>query len=130
MKVRTMERAAFQTSWAGKKLNGVCMCTLANFGNAATRIVDVVTSEGTYARGTDPDVDALFKQQARETDRRKREAMLHQIQQMLYDRVRFGPLYEFIWVSGIGPRVAEPGLMLIDPYPWAAPLEDVRLKGK
>jgi hypothetical protein len=44
--------------------------------------------------------------------------------------VRFGPLYEFIWASGIGPRVAEPGLMLIDPYPWSAPLEDVRLKGK
>ena len=100
------------------------MCTLANFGNAATRIVDVVTSEGTYARGADPDVEALFKQQARETDRKKREAMLHQIQQMIYDRARFGPLYEFIWPSGIGP------LMLIDPYPWAAPLEDVRLKGK
>jgi len=33
-------------------------------------------------------------------------------------------------VSGIGPRVAEPGLLLIDLYPWAAPLEDVRLKGK
>ena len=130
MKVRTMERAAFQTAWAGKKLSGVCMCTLANFGNAATRIVDVVTSEGTYARGTDPDVEALFKQQARETDRKKREAMLHQIQQLLYDRARFGPLYEFIWPSGLGPRVAEPALMLIDPYPWSAPLEDVRLKGK
>jgi hypothetical protein len=26
--------------------------------------------------------------------------------------------------------VAEPGLMLIDPYPWSAPLEDVRLKTK
>jgi len=24
--------------------------------------------------------------------------------------------------------VAEPALMLIDPYPWSAPLEDVRLK--
>src|SRR2546421_475897 len=130
MKVRTMERATFQTSWAGKKLNGVCVCTLANFGNAATRIVDVVTSEGTFARGFDPDIDALFKQQARETDRKKREAMLHQIQQMLYDRVRFGPLYEFIWVSGIGPRVAEPALMLIDPYPWSAPYEEVRLKAK
>ena len=130
MKVRTMERATFQTAWAGKKLNGVCMCTLANFGNAATRIVDVVTSEGAYARGADPDVEALFKQQARETDKKKREAMLHQIQQILYDRARFGPLYEFIWPSGIGPRVAEAGLMLIDPYPWAAPLEDVRLKAK
>src|SRR5882762_4244643 len=70
MKMRTMERAPFQTSWAGKKLNGVCMCTLANFGNAATRIADVVTSDGTYARGFDPDVDALFRQQAREPDRK------------------------------------------------------------
>src|SRR2546429_8992316 len=72
MKLRTMERAAFQTAWVGKKLQGVCMCTLANFGNAATRIADVVQSEGAYARGADPDVEALFKQQARETDRRKR----------------------------------------------------------
>jgi peptide/nickel transport system substrate-binding protein len=130
MKLRTMERATFQTAWAGKKLHGICMCTMANFGNAATRIIDAVTSEGAYARGADPDVDALFKQQAREPDRKKREAMLHQIQQLLYDRVRFGPLYEFIWASGIGPRVAEPGLMLIDPYPWSAPLEEVRLKGR
>jgi peptide/nickel transport system substrate-binding protein len=130
MKMRTMERATFQPAWAGKKLNGVCMCTLANFGNAATRIAEVVQSDGAYARGADPDIDALFKQQAKETDRKKREAMLHQIQQLVYDRVRFGPLYEFIWASGIGPRVAEPALMAIDPYPWSAPLEDVRLKGK
>jgi peptide/nickel transport system substrate-binding protein len=130
MKMRTMERAAFQQAWAGKKLSGVCLCTLANFGNAATRIADVVQKDGTYARGADPDIEALFRQQARETDRKKREAMLGQIQQMLYDRARFGPLYEFVWPSGIGPRVAEPGLMLIDPYPWSAPLEDVRLKGK
>jgi peptide/nickel transport system substrate-binding protein len=130
MKVRTMERATFQTAWAGKKLHGVCMCTMANFGNAATRLADAVQSNGTYARGADPDVEALFKQQARETDRRKREALLHQIQQLVYDRARFGPLYEFVWASGIGPRVAEPGLMLIDPYPWSAPLEEVRLKAR
>ena len=130
MKVRTMERAAFQTAWAGKKLHGVCMCTQANFGNAATRLAEAVLSEGTYARGADPDVEALFKQQARETDRKKREVQLHQIQQLVYDRARFGPLYEFIWASGIGPRVAEPGLMLIDPYPWSAPLEEVRLKAR
>jgi peptide/nickel transport system substrate-binding protein len=130
MKVRTMERAAFQMAWAGKKLHGVCMCTMANFGNAATRLADAVQSEGAYARGADADVEALFKQQARETDRKKREALLHQIQQLVYDRARFGPLYEFIWPSGLGPRVAEPALMLIDPYPWSAPLEDVRLKGK
>jgi peptide/nickel transport system substrate-binding protein len=130
MKMRTMERAAFHAAWAGKKLHGVCLCTMANFGNAATRLAEAVQAEGTFARGADPDVDALFRQQSRETDRKKREAMLHQIQQLIYDRVRFGPLYEFIWPSGIGPRVAEAGLMLIDPYPWAAPLEEVKLKAK
>ena len=40
---------------------------------------------------------------------------------------RFGP-DDPSWPSGVGPRVAEPALMLIDPYPWSAPLEDVRLK--
>jgi hypothetical protein len=66
--------------------------------------------------------------QALETDRKKREAILHQIQQLLYERVRFGPIYEYIWPSGLGSRVAEPPLMLINPYPWSAPLEEVRLK--
>ena len=61
---------------------------------------EVVPSDGAFARGADPDVDALFQQQARETDRKKREAMLHQIQQILHERVRFGPIYEFIWASG------------------------------
>jgi hypothetical protein len=29
--------------------------------------------------------------------------------------VRFGPIYQYIWPSGIGPRVAELALMLINP---------------
>jgi peptide/nickel transport system substrate-binding protein len=130
MKVRTMERAAFQSAWLSKKLHGVCMCTVASYGNAATRLAEQVQKDGAYARGVDPDVEALYQKQSRETDKKKREAMLHQMQQILYDRARFGPMWEFIWPSAIGPRVAEAGLMLIDPYPWSAPLEDVRLKGK
>jgi peptide/nickel transport system substrate-binding protein len=130
MKLRTMERAPFQTAWFGKKLHGVCLCTVASYGNAATRLAEQVQAEGTYARAVDPEVEALYKQQSRELDRKKREALLHQMQQILYDRVRFGPIYEFIWASAVGPRVAEPALLAIDPYPWSAPLEDVRLKAK
>jgi peptide/nickel transport system substrate-binding protein len=91
-------------------------------------MAETVPSDGAFAYGGYPDIDALYKQQSRETDPKKREATMHQIQQLLYDRVRFGPLWEFIWPSGIGPRVAEPALMLIDPYPWSAPAEDIRLK--
>jgi peptide/nickel transport system substrate-binding protein len=127
-KIRTMERAAFFSAWATKKLRGVCMCVVALYGNAASRMAEWVPSSGTYAYGGYPDVDALYKQQAVETDRKKREALLHQIQHLVHERVRFAPIWDYTWPSGVGPRVAEPALMLIDPYPWSAPLEDVRLK--
>jgi peptide/nickel transport system substrate-binding protein len=127
-RMRPMERAAFFSAWQSKKLRGLCVCGSALYGNAATRMSEIVPSESTYAYGGYPDVDALYRQQALETDRKKREAMLHQIQQILHERVRFGPIFEYIWPSGIGPRVAEPALMMINPYPWSAPLEEVRLK--
>jgi peptide/nickel transport system substrate-binding protein len=128
MKIRTMERAAFVSAWGSKKLRGVCVCVSALYGNAASRMSEFVPSDGMFARGADADVDALYREQSRETDRKKRETMLHRIQLLIYERVRFGPIYEYIWPSAVGPRVAEPALMLIDPYPWSAPLEEVRLK--
>ena len=128
LKMRPMERGAYLAAVASKKLKGVCVCTSALYGNAASRMSEVYPSDGALAYGGYPDVDALYRQQAREPDRKKREALLHQIQQMVYDRVRIAPIYEYIWPSGIGPRVADPALMLIDPYPWSAPLEEVRLK--
>ena len=127
-RMRTMERAAFFSAWATKKLHGLCMCVVAVYGNAASRIAEWVPSNGAYAYGGYPDIDALYKQQAGETDRKKREAMLHQIQQLVHDRVRVAAIWDYTWPSGVGPRVAEPALMLINPYPWSAPLEDVRLK--
>jgi peptide/nickel transport system substrate-binding protein len=130
LRMRPVERAAFFTAWGSKKLKGVCVCATALYGNAASRMSQVVPTSGAYAYGGYPDVDALYKQQALETDRKKREALLHQIQQILHDRVRFGPIWDYIWPSGIGPRVAEPALMLINPYPWSAPLEEVRLNKK
>jgi len=130
LRARPLERAAFFSAWATKKLKGVCVCGAALYGNAATRMSELVPSEGTYAYGGYPDIDALYRQQALETDRKKREAMLHQIQQTLHERVRFAPIFEYWWPSGIGPRVEEPALNLINPYPWSAPLEEVRLKKK
>jgi peptide/nickel transport system substrate-binding protein len=128
VRLRTMERAAFYSALASKKLKGLCVCINAVYGNAASRIAQTVPSDGAFAYGGYPDVDALYKQQSRETDPRKREALLHQIQRLLHERVRFAPIMDYIWPSGVGPRVAEPALMLIDPYPWSAPLEEVRLK--
>jgi peptide/nickel transport system substrate-binding protein len=128
LKMRPMERAAYFAAIQSKKAKGLCVCSSALYGNAASRMSEIYPSEGAYAYGGYPDVDALYKQQARETDRKKREALLHQIQQIMADRVRIAPIFEYIWPSGIGPRVADPALNMITPYPWSAPLEDVRLK--
>jgi peptide/nickel transport system substrate-binding protein len=127
-RVRTMERAAFYSTLATKKLKGLCMCVNAVYGNASSRLSETVPSDGAFAYGGYPDVDELYKRQANETDAGKREAMLHELQQTLHDRMRFAPIYDYIWASGVGPRVENPALMLIDPYPWAAPLEELRLK--
>jgi peptide/nickel transport system substrate-binding protein len=128
LKMRPMERAAFFSAWATKKWGGLCVCAVALYGNAASRMSETVPSTGRYAYGGYADIDALYQQQEVETDRSKREALLHQIQHLLHERVRYAAIWEYIWPSGIGPRVEEPALMMINPYPWSAPLEDVRLK--
>jgi peptide/nickel transport system substrate-binding protein len=127
-KVRPMERAAFLANWKDRKIPGVMYAGAGGHGNAATRIQNYFVKDGTYALGSYPDMDDLFVQQARELDPKRREALLHQIQRTLNERVRFAPIMDYIWPSGVSTRVAEPALMLIDPYPWSAPLEDVRLK--
>ena len=91
LKMRPMERAAYLAALQAKKLKGVCVCTQALYGNAASRMSEIIPSDGTFAYGGFPDVDALYKAQGRETDRKKREALLHQIQQIVYDRVRIAP---------------------------------------
>ena len=109
--MRPMERAPFLSALAAKKLRGLCVCAAALYGNAASRMSELVSSSGSYAYGGYPDIDALYAQQALETDRPRRETMLHQFQQLLHERVRFGPIWQYIWPSGVGPRVAEPALI-------------------
>jgi peptide/nickel transport system substrate-binding protein len=125
---KNMERAAFLSAWSAKTLRGICMCSVGTHGNAATRMEQFVPSDGLNAYGGWPDVDALWKQQAREMDKKKREALLQRIQQIAFERVRFAGLWDYVWPSGVGPRVAEPAFLLIDPYPWSAPYEELRLK--
>ena len=128
MKMRPMERAAYYSALATKKLKGVCMCTSALYGNAASRMSEVIPSDGAYAYGGYPDMDELYRKQAVETDRKKREAMLHQIQQILHERVTHIPIYELAFIWGVGPRVEEPGINLVRSFAYSAPLDDVRLK--
>lgn len=42
----------------------------------------------------------------------------------------FLPIWQFVILTGYGPRVVESGLGLITDYPWSAPYEDLKLKGR
>ena len=127
-RLRTLERAAFLTAWGEKKLKGIVLGAQGAGGNAATRIEGVATKNGIYAYGVLPEVEDLFQRQARELDKKKREELLHQIQRILHERVVFAPIWENGFIRGVGSRAEEPALSLIPAFPYAAPLEDLRLK--
>jgi len=127
-RIRTMERAAMTTAWREKKLKNVIVGITGAAGNAATRLDAYVSRNGIYTSGVMPDVEDLFQRQARETDVKKREALVHQVQDILRERVTHIPLYELAFIWGVGPRVEEPGINLIRSFAYSGPLEDVRLK--
>jgi ABC-type transport system substrate-binding protein len=127
MRMRPMERATFYAAWQEKKLRGVFMTAVGNSGNAASRVEAFIQSKGAYAYGGYPDIDDLFQQQARERDPKKREALLHKIQQLSIDRVMFAPVYDLRALMGVGPRVAKHTITDV----WMSPFpsyEDVTLK--
>ena len=127
-RLRTMERAAFLTAWREKKIRGVIMGLGAPAGNAATRIEVYVSKSGIYSNGVIPEIEDLFARQARELDRGKREAMLHQIQQIMHERVLHVPIYELAFLWGVGPRVEEACVDHIKGFSYSAPYEDLKLK--
>jgi peptide/nickel transport system substrate-binding protein len=127
-RVRTMERASFLTAWREHKIKGVIMGLGAPAGNAATRIEVYVTKGGIYSSGEVPEIEELYQRQARELDRKKREGLLHQIQQIVHDRVMYVPIYELAFLWGIGPRVGEACVDHIKGFSYSAPYEDLTLK--
>jgi peptide/nickel transport system substrate-binding protein len=129
-RLRPLERAGFLKAYQEKKLKNIIYSLSGISGNAATRIEAFVASGGIYAYGGYADIDGLFREQASELDSRKREAILHRIQQLIHEKAMYLPIWQYVVLQGYGPRVAESGLGLITDYPWSAPYEDLKLKGK
>jgi peptide/nickel transport system substrate-binding protein len=129
-KLRPYERAAFFKGMTEKKFKNVVHVFSGSSGNAATWLEQFVVAGGAYVGGSYPDIDGLFREQATELDRAKREAILHRMQQLMHERAMFGPIWELAFLHGVGPRVEESALALLTPYGFSAPYEDARLKGK
>ena len=130
MRLRPLERAAFFSAYSEKKLKNLIHGASGAIGNAATRLEAFVVTVGNYVYGSYPDLDGLFREQAAELDRKRREALLHKMQQGVLDKVIYAPIWELAFLNGVEPRVKESGLGLISGHAYSGPNEDVTLKGK
>ena len=127
-KLRPLERAAFIAQNRDKKLKNIIQTASGAAGNAATRLDAFVAAGGTFTYGTYPDIEGLIREQAGENDPKRRETMLHRIQQLIHDKAMYAPIWQLAFINGYGPRVAESGMNLIAGHPYSAPYEDVKLK--
>ena len=128
-RLRPLERAAFFKAYADKSLKNIIFGGSGAFGNAATRMEAFYVKGGTYAYGNYPEIDEMFQQQAVELDHMKRAAILEKMQQLVYQRAIYAPIWLLGFLNGVGPRVGESGFGLIPGFAYTAPYEDITLKG-
>ena len=130
VRLRPLERAAYNKGQVEKSFKNLVLSASAAFGNAPTRLEAFVASGGAYVYGSYPDIDGLFREQAAEPDKKRREAALHRIQQLMHEKAIFAPIWQLAAMGGFGPRLEESGLGLITGFPFSGPYEDVKLKAK
>ena len=129
-KLQPIERAGFIAAYAGKKLTGgILRGASGAFGDAATRLASFVVKGGAYVYDSYADIDELFPKQGAELDRKKRGAILDRMQQLVYEKAIFAPIWQLAFINGVGPRVAESAFGLIPGFPYTAPFEDITIKG-
>jgi hypothetical protein len=83
---------------------------------------------GIRSSGGYPEIDGLFRDQAAEMDKKRREGMLNRIQQIMHERAMFAPIVEPALLIGVGGRLGEQPT--IAGHPYLSPYEDLTLKGR
>jgi len=126
--LRPTERAAFVKGYTEKKYKNLIQGGSGAFGNAATRLELLAVKGGAYAYGSYPDLDEMFENQATALDPKRRELILHKMQQIVYERTMYAPIWQQAFINGHGPRVGESGFELIPGFSYTAPYEDITLK--
>jgi len=127
-RLRPLERAGFYKADQDKQFKHLVRVGSGAAGNAATRIEAFVITGGNRSYGGYPDIDGLFRDQTTEMDKKRREAMLQKIQQLMHERAMFAPIVEPALLTGIGSRLAD--IPTITGHPYLSPYEDLKLKAK
>jgi len=130
VRLRLLERATYLKQWGDKTLKNIVLAGSGAPGNAATRLEQYAVTGGLYAYGSYPEVDGLYNAQANESNPRARRQILVKMQQIIHERVMFGPVLEYAYLVAVGPRVAVDCVNALPDDPYTAPYEDLRLKAK
>jgi peptide/nickel transport system substrate-binding protein len=125
-RLRPLERAAFYKADQEKAFKHLVRVGSGTAGNAATRVEAFVITGGIRSYGGYPDIDSMFRDQAGELDGKRRESMLHKIQQLMHERAMFMPIVQPPLLTGVTARLAE--VPTIPGHPYLSPYEDLRLK--
>ena len=129
LRLQPIERAGFFAGYSAKKYaRGVIQGASGAFGNAATRLAAFVVKDGAFAYGSYPDIDALHAQQADELNQQKRVAILEKMQQLVYDKAIYAPIWQLGFINAVGPRLGESAFDLIPGFAYTAPFEDITIK--
>jgi peptide/nickel transport system substrate-binding protein len=128
VRLRLLERATYLRQWGDKTLKNIILAGSGAPGNAATRLEQYAVTGGLYAYGSYPEVDGLYNAQANETNPRARRQILVKMQQIIHERVMFGPVLEYAYLVAVGPKVAVDSVNALPDNPYTAPYEDLRLK--
>jgi len=128
-RLQPIERAGFWAGYSSKKYTrGIVQGASAAFGNAATRMGPFIVKGGAFVYGSYPDIDELYPKQADELDHGKRAAILEKMQQLVYDKAIYSPIWQLAFISAIGPRVGESSFGSIPGFAYTAPFEDIAIK--
>jgi len=130
LRLRSVERAAFLKQYGDKSLRNVILAGSGAPGTAATRLEQYVISGGLYTYTSVPEVDGLYHAQANEGNPRARRVILEKMQQIIHDRVLFGPVLEYAYLVSIGPRLEVDNLNVLPQNPYTAPYEELRLRAR
>ena len=120
-RVRSMERATFMEAWRSKKLGGVFVTVSAAPGNTPCASSPSSSAAPRTRPAGMPTSTICSSNRRRSATATKREALLHQIQRLMHERVMYGPIFEPATLHGIGPRVEEAAMGLSPQLYFTAP---------
>jgi ABC-type transport system substrate-binding protein len=133
-KVNTMERGAFYERLAPgpNRLKGFVMQLSGAPGDAANRVRENATCNGSFSGLCIPDVNDRMQRYDASTDLQERARLLNEVQNYLLDQYLMVPILRQAFINGLGPRLANSIEEIegsIPQYVYTGPWEDVRLTG-